>query len=179
MEQQFGGRLLNNWRFTWTLVRTVSSPDWTNTPLTGLTLVCFSHDLLLKSVFSLLGSGVLQQGESFVWDVSHTLALKGKYTHTHTHVQIHRFWMQTHVPKHSSFLRPSLDQSSTSRMLWPSKNWFIVNLSLHWGLETLQWFWIGNEDRKWSLKILDKNWGDYLEIHVCLWTLRVANSDDR
>lgn len=49
--------------------------------------------------------------------------------------------MKTHIPKHSSVLRPSLEHSSTSRMSGLSKNRFRVNLSLHWGLGTLHWFW--------------------------------------
>lgn len=50
-------------------------------------------------------------------------------------------WMHTHIPKHSSFLRPSLEHSSTSSMSGLSKNRLRVNLSLHWGLDTLLWFW--------------------------------------
>lgn len=83
----------------------------------------------------------------------------------------HMSWMQTHIPKHSSVLRPSLDQSSTSSMSGQSKNWFRVNLSLHWGLDTLQWFWFRN-DMKHKKELLT-------EIHVHVhWKLSVANSNN-
>lgn len=52
-------------------------------------------------------------------------------------------WTETHVAKHSSALLPPFEHSSTSRIPGLSKNWFKVNLSLHWGLGTLQWFWNG------------------------------------
>lgn len=45
--------------------------------------------------------------------------------------------VETHVPKHSSFLRPSFNHSSTSRMCELSRKRLRVNLSLHWGLGTL------------------------------------------